>query len=343
MVELAEKDRGILEAAFYDKPFYFSYSSLNKLLEAPNIFYREYILKDREPKTQKHLLEGTLIHYLVLENLNFDDKFVIVPDDLPSENSIRVAYSVFEIYKKKVEEDPIVNSSLTLADFESDVMTILEEMNLHQKVGEDKRAKKIIEPKTEAYFEYLKLKGKREIIDSGMLDKCTAAADIIKSNSGIRELLGLDVEPDGVNFGVYNELELDMEIDGYPFGLKGVIDNLVVDVKSKLVRINDFKTTSKTLEQFPESVEYWKYWLQGAIYLNLAMEFLKDVVTDEWSFEIRFIVFDKYDQIYAFPVSPESIAEWVQSSAKVIEQASYHYENKDYTLPYKFIAGDVIL
>lgn len=354
--ELAEKDKHLLEVAFYDKPFHFSYSSLNRLLTAPNIFYKEYVLKEKEIKTEKYLLEGTLIHYLILDHQGFDEKFIVTPEDLPSENSIKVAHHVFEAYKKKVEEDVVKAQGLELCDFPEEIVAVLKEMNLHQalkddkdlnkqgaRTGDQKRVDKIVEPKTEEYFKYLKNKGRREIIDSGMLDRCTVAANKIKANAEIRELLGMDREPDGIKFGVYNELELKMELGGFPFGLRGILDNMTVDVEAKLIRINDFKTSGKALADFPDSLEYWKYWLQAAIYLKLAMEFLKNVIDDSWSFEIRFIVFDKYDQIYAFPVSPDSLTKWVADTAQVLEEARWHYENKDYTLPYKFSAGEVTL
>lgn len=341
MIETQNVDGNLAEAEFYSKPFYFSYSALNRLLTAPSIFYQEYILKNREIKTEKHLLEGQVTHYLVLENLNYDDKFVTVPE-LPSPNSMKVATMVFDTYKERVAED-VKNADLELKDFVPEVLEILEEINLHQSVGEDKRAYKVIEPKTEKYFEFLKKAGKREIVDSGILDKCTIAADEIKKNQKIRKLLGMDLVNDGIKFGVYNELDLRMELEGFPFGLRGIIDNMVVDVDNKTVYINDFKTTSKSLVDFPESVEYWNYWLQAVIYLRLAMDFLKTVVDNTWTFQVHFVVSDQYNHSYAFPVSNDSLMNWFKRTNEVMAEAKWHYENKNYTLPYKFVAGEVTL
>ena len=54
------------EEEFYaNKNFAFSYSSLNKLLFSPSLFYKDYILQDREIRTDKHLVEGKLVHCLV--------------------------------------------------------------------------------------------------------------------------------------------------------------------------------------------------------------------------------------------------------------------------------------
>ena len=60
------------ENSFYNKKFSFSYSSINKMLFSPKLFYKEYVLLDREERTDKHLIEGRVIHCLLFEpnNLN---------------------------------------------------------------------------------------------------------------------------------------------------------------------------------------------------------------------------------------------------------------------------------
>jgi hypothetical protein len=338
-ISTKELDSNLLEAEFYEKPFYFSYSSLNKLLVAPNVFYREYVLKQREDEFKKYLLEGILIHYLVLEHQGFDDKFLVTPDSLPSANSIAVAEKIYEIYKEKDDD------TLELADFVQEIDDVLLEMNLHQNVkDQDKRIAKIVEPKTESYFDFLKKQKGRTIIDSGLLDTCTRRADVVKANPQMRELLGLDIISDGKTYGVYNELELKVEAEkGKPFGYKGILDNLVVDVKNKTVRVNDFKTTNKTIADFSETVEYWNYWLQATMYMKLVRNFLKAVIKDDWRIEFRFITFDKYDQLYAFPVSETTMTEWTNRLAQVEKQAEYHYTSKDFTLPYDYALSNVEL
>ena len=193
--------------------------------------------------------------------------------------------------------------------------------------------------------EFLKKKGNRVIIDSELLDISTRRADIVKADGEMRKLLGMDLISDGRHYGVYNELPISIsaEVTGLPFGFKGILDNVVVDVKNKLVRINDFKTTGKSLVDFHESIEFWKYWLQAAMYKMLIKHFLKSVLTDEWTIEFRFIVFDKYDQLYPFEVSPETMEEWEANFEQVKIEALYHYESRDYLLPYDFALRNVKL
>ena len=341
----AEEDKNLLEAEFYNKSFKFSYSSLNKLLYTPSMFYNEYVLQNKPVKTEKHLLEGTLTHFLLLEANNFDDKFLVLPESLPSDNAVKALNEVFKIYEDKVNEDPS-NETLKLSDFGDEILEVLKAMDYYQNLKEETQLKKIIEPKSEAYFEFIKQKDTKEIIDSDMLDKCSRRVEIIKTNEGIMDLLGMNRTPDGKTFGVYNELPLQMSYGDFPFGIKGIVDNVTIDVKQKKITINDFKTSGKALSDFPDTIEYWNYWLQAAIYIRLVAEFFTDITRDaedQWIISFNFIVFDKNDHLYAFPVSDKTVTKWLNDCTNALIKARYHYENKDYTLPYDFAIGNVTL
>jgi hypothetical protein len=349
MITYKETDKNILEATFYNTPFYFSYSSMNTLLESPVVFYKKYILKQKDIEFNKHLLEGTLIHYLILDGLSFDEKFLVMPNKLPSANTINVLDKIYNLYKEKLAEDPSLN--LSLDDFHNEILQELIDTDLHQGLkdtkdgtGDSKRLAKIIEPTSIAYFDFLKTKGDKTIIDTAILDKCSKRADIIKQNPELRELLGLDIIPDGKSFGVYNELFISIEAeDGMPFGYKGILDNMVVDVAKKVVRINDFKTTSKTIAMFPESVEFWNYWLQAVVYVKLVKHYLKNVIKDDWVIEFRFLVFDKYDQFYAYEVTNETMFIWINKFLEKEKELLFHFNSKNFELPYNFANRNVKL
>lgn len=348
MITTKELDHNLLEAEFYEKPYNFSYSSLNKLITSPGVFYKEYILKQREEQYGKHLLEGTLIHYLVLENQGFDDKFIVASDNLPGETNLTVADYCFKEGYLKQES---IDETMELCDYEDLILKCLVDINKHQSLkdtkdgtGDSKRIAKIVEPRTEEYFNFLKNKQGRTIIDSALLDKCTRRADIVKANPQMRDLLGMDVVSDGRTFGIYNELYLEYPAEeGELFGFKGYLDNMVIDVAKRTIRINDFKTTGKSLVNFSESVEFWNYWMQAAMYKKLAEKYLAGIITKEWTIEFRFIVFDKYDQLYAFEVKSSTMRIWESDLIEAIKEATYHYGAKDYTLPHDFAKGLVKL
>lgn len=341
MIQTCETDPNLLEASFYEKPLLFSFSSLSKLLTSPKIFYKEYILGEKDKEFKKYFIEGSLIHFLILENHHFDDKFLIMSDSLPSANTIKVIERIYNEYYL-IDED----KTKTLEDYDSEIDQMLIEENLHQTVKDyDKRIGKIIDLRSIQYFDFLKKQEDKIVIDAATLDLCTHRANILKQDPEMRNLLGMDIIPDGYTTGVYNELSLEIPstVLGKPFGIKGILDNMVIDAKKKIVRINDFKTTGKSLTEFTESVKNWKYWLQAAIYHTLVKYFLRNILTGQWKIEFRFIVFDKYNQFYPFEASMETMEYWLEQFDKVKEEATYHYELREYNLPYDYALKNIKL
>jgi hypothetical protein len=340
-----------LEHSFYAKEFNLSYSGLSLMMESPAQFYKEYVLKDREIKNERYFTKGKIIHYLMLDNGMFDEHFILASAGIPSENTEKVLRRVLAHHLELKENG--AEKGEDLEDYTDAILDILKDMNLHQALvddkkhpfitGDEKRIEKIVDQKSKDYFTFLKNQGNREIIDPDTLEKCKATADLLMADKNISMLLGLDLEGTDPNYGVYNELYHMMKIKDFPFGIHGYIDNMVVDVKNKTVRINDLKTTSKSISEFQESVIKYKYWMQAILYGLLAKSYLKDVMDETWIFEIRFIVVDKYNQYYAFPVSLESLKTWSANTVVNLQKAKYHYESRDYSLPYDFLAGKVEL
>ncbi|HPP18971.1 MAG TPA: PD-(D/E)XK nuclease-like domain-containing protein, partial [Candidatus Dojkabacteria bacterium] len=203
---------------------------------------------------------------------------------------------------------------------------------------------KIITEENISYFEFLKLKGSKDLIDSETLQRCNEAVDVLKNDSKVTDLLGT-YRSEMENTKIYNELELSLEssVLGRAFGLKGIIDNIKVDYDNKTVYINDLKTTGKTISDFKETIEYYNYNLQAAIYHKLVKNMLKDIMNADWNIVFNFIVVDKYTQVYPFEVSKVTMAIWLDILNKKLDEAEWHYKNNKYNLPYEFETGQVIL
>lgn len=322
---------------FYKKDFYFSYSSINKLLFSPRMFYNHYVLKQKEDSTDSHLVIGRVLHCLLLEPANFDNQFAVMTSKIPSENNKKIIDNIFRNYLVNQ------NNTLTLEDYSKDILTHLLTINLHQSLKTDQqRLDKILTDENNEYFEFLKLSLGKTVIDQTILDNCKMSLDVIKANDDVRALLQLDKIQEDDEIEVYNELIVSMSDKNLPFGFKGVLDNVVVDHNSKTIFINDLKTSGKSIQDFPESVDYYKYWIQGIIYVMLASEkFLKD--KQDWNVQLTFIVIDKYNQVYPYQVSSESLNKWKIDFEKIVTQIRWHYDNKQYDLPYDLALGNVKL
>jgi hypothetical protein len=161
-------------------------------------------------------------------------------------------------------------------------------------------------------------------------------------NNKVCDLLGCNVT-EFENKEIFNEFSLDCGINDKNFRLKGIIDNLVVNHEQKIVYINDIKTTSKDLKDFPDSVEFYSYWMQAAIYTTLVTVNYMNLINAGYQIKFHFVVIDKMYNTYAFPVSENTLNNWFTRLADVLEKAEWHYKNKNFTLPYDFATERITL
>ncbi len=145
------------------------------------------------------------------------------------------------------------------------------------------------------------------------------------------------------NVDIYNEQYLTAEAIDYPFGFKGIVDNIKIDHDKKIIYINDLKTTGKTLIDFKETIEFYNYWAQAAIYQRLIISKFKNFIDQNYELVFNFIVIDKYQQVYAFQVSAGTMLEWQLKLEQKLKEVAWHYNERSYKLPYQFAIGQVIL
>ena len=340
--ELIKETMMSAEEDFYSKPFLFSYSSLSKLLWNPAAFYQIYVLGLREESTSPSLVNGKVIHALLLSSDLFNEMFIISPSNLPSGNSKLI---VDKIYNQHLNLQKLGDTRTELSDYQDEIINVLLEINLHQTLKTDQqRLDKVLTSENINYWNFLKLKEGKELIDEQTYKYCEESASIIRNNPELNKLMGLNVS-EFDNIDVLNEVLLSKTLDKYPFGLKGIVDNIVINHDEKKIYINDLKTTSKDLKDFSESVEYYSYWMQAAIYLILVFFKYENLIANE-NYEVifNFVVIDRNLMTYSFKVSSETSEKWfVRFTEEVLNVAKYHYTNKKFELPYKFCTKQVIL
>lgn len=325
---------------FYKNKFYFSYSGLNKLLYSPGLFYNHYVLNQREDSTDPHLVGGRVLHCLLFEPEKYDDYFISLPGKLPSDNPRKIIDNIFKIH------NGYSNNSLTLQDHSQDILTQLLTANLYQNLKTDQqRLDKILTEEHKEYFEFLKNSLDKSIVDQPTLDGCKEQVEVLKNNSDVRTLLQLDKSEEDTHIDTYNELHIKVEHETFAFGFHGVLDNVVVDNEAKIIFINDLKTTGKSIQDFPDAVEYYKYWMQAVMYTILVWDKFVKGKPDRhtWKLQVTFIVIDKYNLVYPFQVSDRTLNQWKSDFKHVLHVADWHYENKKYDLPYDLALGNVKL
>ncbi len=325
---------------FYRQKFYFSYSGINKLLFSPVMFYNHYVLNQREDGTDAHLVGGRVLHCLLFEPDKYDEHFLSLPGKIPTDNQKKIIDNIFKYHLT------VGNNTLNLSDYSQDILTQLLTANLYQNLKTDQqRLDKILTDDHKEYFEFLKQSLDKTVVDEPTLNGCKAQVEILKTNSDVRTLLALDVTEEDTHIDTHNELHIKMDHEKLPFGFHGVLDNVVVDNEAKVLFINDLKTTGKSVQDFPDAVEYYKYWIQAVIYTILASDkFLKDKPdARDWQVQVTFIVIDKYNLVYPFQVSAETMSQWKSDFRSVLQIAKWHYVQKRYDLPYDLAVGNIKL
>lgn len=339
--EIMQESAESLEKDFYAKKFYFSYSSLNKLMWNPAVFYQLYVLGMKEERTDAHLVQGKIIHALLLEEEKFNDNFIISPSKLPGDAVKTVIDRVFAHYLELSQNG---DTRSELLHFDQAILDVMVDMNYHQSLKTDQqRLDKIISPESTSYWSFLKTKGSKTLIDQESYDFCKSSVELLKTNKELCTLIGCSTT-EFDNIEVYNEIPLSVEYAKAPFGLKGIIDNIVINHDKKTIFINDIKTTSKDLKDFPDSVEFYSYWLQAVMYTTLvAMHYKELMEINGYEIKFHFVVIDRAFQTYPFSVSEHTLKTWLDRMEKVLEAANWHYTNKRYDLPYSFATGSVVL
>jgi hypothetical protein len=342
--DIMQESAQALETNFYSKKFYFSYSSLNKLMWNPSVFYQMYVLGMKEERTDAHLIQGKIIHTLLLEEYRFDSQFIISPGKLPGDAVKAVVDRVFSHYLE-VSKNGDLRTNLT--DFDQAILDVMVDMNYHQSLKTDQqRIDKIISTETINYWDFLKTKGNKTLIDQETYDYCKNAVDLIKTNKTVSSLIGCNLTEFDTK-EVYNELALSVEYSNapnhLPFGLKGIIDNLVIDHDKKTIFVNDIKTTSKDLKDFKETIEYYSYWLQAVMYCTIVATRYRTLIDSGYSMQFHFIVIDRSFQTYPFYVTETTLNTWLTRMEEVLKAAEWHYVNKRYDLPYDFATERVVL
>jgi len=356
MSELDEYEQYVneQEGKFKAQKFYFSFSSLVKLMLDPRQFYRNYVLLEREDLSAKFLDIGSLLHCLVLEPQNYEDKFVVMPKKVPGGKIKGVLDKVYKTYASVIIENNPGNI-YHLDNFEDEIIKELENAELYDNLvsntkmvkgvmltKRDKQLAKVLTPENIQYFDILIEGSKRIIVDNDMNLKAHEKAKAILADDTAMALL----TEKSKNQDVRMELDLKSEFsDKYPFGLKGIIDCVKIDYETATIHIIDLKTTSKTLKDWKDSfmTSDYNYWLQPIVYKELLLSIIPKDSESQWTMKIHYIVVDGDNQVYSFPVSTESMQKWELMSIGAFDIGKWHLDNHEFKLPYNYAKGLVEL
>jgi hypothetical protein len=168
-----------------------------------------------------------------------------------------------------------------------------------------------------------------------MYDFALKAVEKVTDSVAISKIMGFYANPED-ELIIENEIELFVEDTSFEYSIRGIIDNSVIDNINKEIRINDLKKTAKTISKFNESIDFYEYWLQAAIYYMLVKHIYEKQYKD-YKIVFRFIVVDAFLQVGSILVSDETMKDWIIKTDDALQKANYHFIERNFDLPYEFI------
>jgi hypothetical protein len=286
----------------------------------------------------KAMIDGKLIHCLLLNPEEFNNLFVITPASLPSPAMVTVLNIVFGRCKDLYEDilpDPTV--------YRTEFLEELALAPLYQSLkNDDGRMAKVADPKNIYYWIYMLESGSRDVISYEQLDEAKIAVEKIKNNIPLMKLMGYYPEFE-TNSVKHNEMMLYTFLEDEMFGLRGILDNLVIDHTKKELRINDVKKSGKDILQFPQSIVFWKYDLQAAMYHKLVSNTFGKQYPD-YKITFRFIVIDNMLQIAPVRIEDATMEQWSLKLENLITECGWHFKERRFDLPYSIaINNEMVL
>lgn len=185
------------------------------------------------------------------------------------------------------------------------------------------------------YLYYLISKSTHIIMDKATFETVNGATESLKNNDTIRPLLFSGDDPLYWAQRSYNELpvqwDIVVNIDGTDqvLNCKALIDRLTVDTISKVVKLIDLKTTSKSLSLFKNAFEDYHYYRQLAFYKIAVKQFL-DIQFPDIKFEIECYIIavetiGQYESA-VFRVSDEYLIKGDNEVNELLSLVGYHYK-----------------
>lgn len=245
----------IKEKEYYSK-FGISNSSFNLILpDKGGSFkkFKHYIIdgNSSELPVSPSLENGKLIHSYV----ELKDNIIVSEVIAPTEKLAELVETLFD----RIKHDDFIDEE----SIKTTLYSISQEKNLYKSYKED-TLWNLFQTQGRSYFNYLKENSDPNTIclttgQKNILDNCIEA---IKNNRTMHSLLFEKTENDEL----YSEYELFWE-EGI-LSCKGMIDKLKINHTRKIIYIIDFKTTSKPVNKYQESLDYYETYRQLAFYFK---------------------------------------------------------------------------
>lgn len=252
-------------AKLKENPYYMSDEISNSALALINpeqggspMLFNAVSKGEMEKKEHLSLERGKLVHLFALQ-----------PDDFVVADITRPSPGIAAVIEKLAELSPIEGFC------EKTLLDAARKSGFQPRWGDDAVLKSVNTPETKAYFEHLITPDEYVILTSQEKFVIESAIKSIKNHPYANYLI-FGNEWDGIEG--YNELPIKSYSATHDILIKGLLDRVAIIHDKKQIIIPDLKTTSKSVSNFKDSYEFWRYYRQHAFYGKLVRDFWKDLI-----------------------------------------------------------------
>ena len=273
--------------------------------------FKDYLEGNLEHLETPSLYHGSTIHKFILE----PETFAIADLEKPSDTIVKIMDKVYNITKGEIDTD--------INKYHEYIFGSARELNYGQSWKPDTLIKKVIDQGKEYYDFLLRADGKI-CIDQKTAAMLTAVGSAINSHKAASELLFTGEGKNEEEFYWGPGKEYKSKIDRYKKHkvaktIKGITYSPTVD-------LIDLKTTSKSLEFFKDSFEYYHYDRQMAFYV--------DSLEDSGMFVDKVFIIavetTGYYHVRVFEIDQNLIEEGRKKYKALLERIKWHQETQQW-------------
>ena len=233
-------------------------SLLKKILISPKSFLEaQKKYQQEDDSTEEHFVFGSMVDLMLTgTKAEFDEKYYKVSDDVKCTETIKII--VDGVFKEVVELEDFVTGEIS--DHRDVVLKHCKYQNYQANWKDDTRVDKIIEQGNK-YFKILCNAIGKTIISETEYSNALSCKMALQSDKYTKPFVDKKYDPE-VEF--LDKFVVEFNLEG--LDIKGELDRVVINHKTKVITPVDFKTTGKPVTGFQYDFWSYRYDFQAATY-----------------------------------------------------------------------------
>jgi len=236
--------------------------------------YHDYVMGTFKGDDTKALTLGDLVHKLILENIE-----PVMLDKVPSDTVKNIIDKALQYRKEAGSTESLsfgeAGGNTSIEDNKVFVLKAANELKYGKGNYKDDRIIKDIQKSGQAYWNFMLVNEGKDIVDAKTMSNITRIKLNLTQRPSVKEMFA---EPQTSKQQLFLEKEIfwKLDVDGQIVECKSKLDGLLLDMENKTFSIRDLKTTSKSVQRFQNSFEYYRYYRQMAFYERAVMYRLEE-------------------------------------------------------------------